>query len=688
LIVDDKEENLYLLRVLLQGNGYEVDEAHHGAEALDRARQNPPDLIIADILMPVMDGFALCREWKKDEQLKAIPFVFYTATYTDERDRKFALSLGAERFIIKPEEPDVFMTMVREVIEQVASASAARAKQAEDAPAEESIYLRQYNQALIRKLEAKMEQLEQANRALEQDIAARRVAEAALIESEARFRSLIESAPEGIFVQSGEHFVYANPAILRLLGADKPEDLVGTELMARIAPENHEAVRERIRTQRETGQPAPPRDQEYLRLDGSRISVETTAVAVRYQGRDAHLVFVRDTTERKRAEAEREKLQTQLIQAQKMESVGRLAGGVAHDFNNLLTVILGHAELALTQVDPGQPFHADLQEVLKAAQRSADLTRQLLTFARKQTVTPRVLDLNEAVTSTLKMLKRLIGEDIDLLWSPSAELWPIKVDPTQVDQILANLCVNARDAIAGVGKVTVETQNVTLDEAYCAAHLGCEPGEYVLLAVSDNGCGMSKETLEHLFEPFFTTKGVGQGTGLGLATVYGIVKQNNGHINVYSEVEQGTTFRIYLPRCADKTKSQEGPAEAPKRGEETVLLVEDEPAILRLGQIILERLGYTVLVAGTPGEAMRLAQEHAGEIQLLITDVVMPEMNGRDLSKRLLSLYPQLKRLFTSGYTAGVIAHRGVIEEGVQFLQKPFTPSTLSAKVREVLDEK
>jgi PAS domain S-box-containing protein len=395
-----------------------------------------------------------------------------------------------------------------------------------------------------------------------------------------------------------------------------------------------------------------------------------------------------DITIRKQAEEEREKLQAQFVQAQKMESVGRLAGGVAHDFNNMLSVILGHAELALMKADPAQPLHADLVEIQKAAQRSADLTRQLLAFARKQIVAPRILELNDTVAGMLKMLQRLIGEDIDLAWLPGAKLWPVKMDSSQIDQVLANLCVNARDAIDGVGKVTIETDNIAFDEAYCADHAGFVSGEYVMLAVSDDGRGMEKEVLEHLFEPFFTTKGVGEGTGLGLATVYGIVKQNQGFINVYSEPGTETTFRIYLPRHVGKAAQArlEGPAEPVSSGQETVLLVEDESAILNMGRKMLEKLGYLVVTAGTPGEAIRLAEEHAGEIHLLRTDVVMPEMNGRDLARRLLSLYPDLKRLFMSGYTANVIAHRGVLEEGVHFIQKPFSMKDLGFKVREALE--
>jgi PAS domain S-box-containing protein len=400
------------------------------------------------------------------------------------------------------------------------------------------------------------------------------------------------------------------------------------------------------------------------------------------------IITFNDITERKKADIERKKLQEKFNQAQKMESVGRLAGGVAHDFNNMLGVILGHTELALLQTDENHELHDDLKEIQNAAMRSADITKQLLAFARKQTISPRQLDLNDTVESMLNMLRRLIGEDIDLVWQPASYMWPVKMDPSQIDQILANLCVNARDAIEGVGKVTIETGRKSFDEDYCSEHQGFIPGDFVLLAVSDNGCGMDKDTLDNLFEPFFTTKEVGKGTGLGLATIYGIVKQNSGFINVYSESGQGSTFKIYLPRLVtdeDTDKAVPGKKSA-AGGTETILLVEDEPAILRMTRMMLERKGYSVLPAATPGEAIDLAKTHADKIHLLMTDVVMPEMNGRDLAGQVIPLYPEIKLLFMSGYTANVIAHHGVLDIGVAFIQKPFSMVDMAAKVREVLD--
>jgi len=313
-----------------------------------------------------------------------------------------------------------------------------------------------------------------------------------------------------------------------------------------------------------------------------------------------------------------------------------------------------------------------------------------LAFARRQTISPQVLDLNETVGHMLKMLRRLIGEDIDLAWFPKPGLWPVMADPSQIDQILANLCVNARDAIAGAGKVTIETGMITFDEAYCSEHAGFVPGNYTMLAVSDNGCGMPPEVLSHLFEPFFTTKEVGKGTGLGLATVYGIVKQNNGFINVYSEPERGTTVNIYLPRHVGKAETITVPnlSAIPRGHGETVLLVEDDPAILLLAETMLTGLGYKVLEASVPNLALQLAKEHLGTINLLMTDVVMPEMNGRDLARQVQALDPEIKVLFMSGYTADTVAHHGVLDEGVRFLQKPFSIKDVAHKIRQALDEK
>ncbi|MFH1985280.1 MAG: PAS domain S-box protein [Pseudomonadota bacterium] len=394
-----------------------------------------------------------------------------------------------------------------------------------------------------------------------------------------------------------------------------------------------------------------------------------------------HYVAVKeDITERKNLEA-------QLSQAQKMEVVGQLAGGVAHDFNNMLGVIIGYTEMLLELEDLDDLLREYLDEILAAGHRSTDITRQLLAFARKQTVVPKILDLNETVERMLKMLRRLIGEHIELAWLPGAKLWPVKMDPSQIDQILANLCVNARDAIAGVGNVTIETQTADFDEVYCADHRGFIPGEYVVLAVSDNGSGMDKPTMDKIFEPFFTTKPVGKGTGLGLATVYGIVKQNDGFINVTSGPGHGSTFKIYLPRYTVAVGQALAARHTPSglMGHATILIVEDEISHLTMVKLILEGYGYRVLAASTPDDALLMASEYSGGIHLLLTDVVMPEMNGLALANKMTALLPDILCLYMSGYSGDIIAHHGIIEAGGHFIQKPFSKQALAEKVREVL---
>jgi len=527
-----------------------------------------------------------------------------------------------------------------------------------------------------------------------QDITKRKQAEEEIARRELTLNKIFDVLPIGLwFADKNGKLLRGNPAGVKIWGAEPtvPMEEYGVFKARRlssgeeIAPDDWALAHTIQKGVTVTG--------ELLEIDAfdgqKKIILNYTAPVVNDSNEMLGAIVVNnDITHHKQAEAEREKIQVQLHQAQKMESVGRLAGGVAHDFNNMLGVILGHTELALLRADENHELHDDLKEIQKAAKRSADITKQLLAFARKQTISPRQLDLNDTVESMLNMLRRLIGEDIDLVWRPSAHLWPVKMDPSQIDQILVNLCVNARDAIAGVGKLTIETGRKSFDEEYCNEHPGFIPGDFVLLAVSDNGCGMDKDTLDNLFEPFFTTKDVGKGTGLGLATLYGIVKQNNGFINVYSEPGQGTTFRIYLPRhIAEKDSFRTVPEKkAAAGGSETILLVEDEPTILRMTRMMLECKGYTVISAATPAEAIEKAKNHAGDINLLMTDVVMPEMNGRDLAGKITDLYPHIGLLFMSGYTSNVIAHHGVLDAGVAFIQKPFSMGDMTQKVRDVLD--
>ncbi len=520
------------------------------------------------------------------------------------------------------------------------------------------------------------------------DVTERKLAEDALRESEERFSRFFRVSPVGTSISrlGDGQFVDANDAFLGLSGYTRAEVIGHTSLELGIWA-NPEDRPKMLKTLEEHGR-LQDFETRFRRKSGEIMDVLLSAAMIEMAGQRYLLGLTHDITERKRGEEERKKLEDQLFQAQKMESVGRLAGGVAHDFNNMLGVIIGRAEMALGQdVSPDKLRH-HLEEILKAGLRSADLTRQLLAFARQQTAIPKILQLNDTISGMLKMLRRLIGEDIDLLWAPGPDLWKVKIDPSQVDQIMANLVVNARDAISGVGAVTIRTENVVIGDSKRTETPELIAGQYVLLTVSDTGTGMRQEVREKIFEPFFTTKEVGKGTGLGLSTVYGVVKQNDGFIYVASEPGKGTTFKIYLPRFEGETApvpSEEKPGKSPT-GTETVLLVEDDEAILDLGRMILENLGYTVLAAQSPVDSIRLVEEHPGDIHLLITDVVMPQMHGRDLAEQLRVIRPKLKCLFMSGYTADVIAHRGILDEGLNFLQKPFGSDELAARVREVLD--
>jgi PAS domain S-box-containing protein len=632
LHLEDNPADGELVKALLEEDGFaceivRVETRGAFADALDRQRF---DLVVSDFTLPSYDGrSALLLAKAKHPD---VPVLFFSGTLGEESAIQ-SLRDGATDYVLK-QRPARFVPAVRRALRE----------------AEER---------------AEHKRIEKAMR-----------------ETQERFIGIYESSTDAIaYLTLDGLFLDVNDSFLKLTGHTKEEIL--TKTYQDLTPTEYrrfesEIVQKVIRT----WEPAEY-EKEYIRKDGFRVAISLTVFVVK--GRDGQpsglATIIKDITERKR-------LEEQLRQAQKMEAIGQLTGGIAHDFNNMLTIINGYSELTLQSLKADDPLRPNLEQVKEAGERAAALTRQLLAFSRKQVLEPRVLDLNAVLTNLDRMLQRLIGEDINLVTAPASKLWRVKVDPGQIEQVIMNLAVNARDAMSQGGKLTIETANVELDEAYAREHISVKPGPYVLVAVSDTGCGMDAKTQARIFEPFFTTKEPGKGTGLGLSTVYGIVKQSGGYIWVYSEVGQGTTFKVCFPRVEAAVETVEPSREAANtvRGSETILLTEDDAALRALIRRILEKNGYIVLEAHHGKHAIEVCGQHTGPIHLLVTDVVMPEMSGSEAAGHLSVMRPDMKVLFLSGYADEAIHRHGVLVPGAAFLPKPFTPNSLARKVREVLD--
>jgi two-component system cell cycle sensor histidine kinase/response regulator CckA len=630
LIVDDDQGFRKTLTDILKLKGYVPIAVDKGETALTCLKEEDFRVALIDLKLGNMSGLDLLKEIKN--LFEGIECILLTG-YASQSSAIEAVNLGAYGYLQKPYNIEQLLVMIRRAIEK-------------------------------------------------QD------AETALRASEERFRQVVVSISDHIYVSEvddGENFknLYLSPNIETLTGYSQDNFIADWHFWSSslIHPEDRDKATAQV-AKLANGQDS---ETEYrlLRADGQIIWVRDSARVHSQETSKIIYGVVSNITQR-------HQLEEQLLQAQKMEAIGRLAGGIAHDFNNILTVILSSCDFALDAFDGNDPIRKDIEQIKKAGERAATLTRQLLAFSRKQVPQLKVLDLNNIITGMEKMLRPLIGEDINLITELTPDSKPIKADPGHLEQILLNLVINARDAMPQGGELVIETASVYLDEAYARRHVDITAGPYMMLAVTDTGIGMDEQTQAHIFEPFFTTKEVGKGTGLGLATIYGIVKLSQGHIMVYSEPEYGTTFKVYFPQVDENlglTESDQIPA-LPLQRPKTILLVEDEDMVRNLSHRILANSGYTVLEASTGADAIQLVAGYSGRIELLLTDVVMPDgLGGRELAEKLMVLYPKIKVLYMSGYTDDAIVRHGVLETGTAFLQKPFTPTALLNKVREIFDD-
>lgn len=677
LIVDDKPEHLYLLRALLQGHGYATDEARHGAEALLKARRHPPDMIVSDLLMPVMDGYSFLRHCKADERLRHIPFVVYTATYTEPRDERLALDLGADAFILKPAEPEDLLARLREV--QARPSAAAPAEP--DAQAPDDRLLQVYSETLIRKLEEKTMQLEEANQALQRDIAERKNTEEKLRESEERFRELAETVHEVFWMTDPEkkQLLYLSPAYEKIWGRscasayDQPHSwLAGI----------HADDRERVRQAAEAGQEGLDFDDTYrvVRPDGALRWIHARTFPVRNaSGRVLRIVGVaEDITERRQ-------LEEQFHQAQKIQAIGQLAAGVAHDFNNILAAILGNVQLALHDTDVAHPAHASLEEIGKASARGKSLVQQILAFSQQQHHERQVIELGPIVQEAVSLLRAIIPSTVEIVITIDAATPTVLADPTQINQVVVNLCTNAWHALEDEpGHIAVTVEPMYLDATSAGRLDGMHPGQVACLTVTDNGKGMDAATQACIFDPFFTTKEPNKGTGLGLSVVHGIVRGHDGAIAVSSRPGSGTAFSIYLPANVQMPSVQKSEPVLQQGTGQHILYLDDEESLVLLARRMLQRMGYRVTGFTRPAEALAAFRNDPQQFDLVITDLNMPGVSGLRIATDLLKLRSDVPVVLCSGHVSEELRQQAAQIGIRKVLYKPNTLEELSSAIHQL----
>lgn len=686
LVVEDDKYSLRTLSTILMNQGYEVRGVADGATALVSVNLQKPDLILLDIQLPEINGFDVCRHLKRDAATKDIPVIFLSAL-DEVVDKVKGFEVGGIDYITKPFQAEEVIARVethitiRKMQQQLKQQNVELQKRIYERNRAEAA-LQQINGQLEQRVQNRTSELYALNVTLKDEIEERKRAEIETRQAKEQLEATLFALPDLLFELDEHGCVHTYHIPESEWQFEQSIDLHQTTIHDLLPQNATAAIMDSMQLAQEKG-----------RSSGNNFSITQEGSAKWFE----ISISFRDTEEEKngrfitliREITTRKHLEEQLRQSQKMEAIGRLAGGVAHDFNNLLSVIISYGELLLRLYEE-MPASAQnqIEQIIQSGNRAAELTTQLLAFSRQQVLEPKTVNINDILSNITKMLIRVIGEDIELNLAPTEDLSLIRVDQTQFEQVVLNLVVNARDAMPQGGKITLETANVYLDNNYHQSRPKVKPGNYVMLAVSDNGHGMDKEILSNIFEPFFTTKEKGRGTGLGLATVHGIVNQSGGHIWVYSEMQQGTTFKIYFPTANDDFKDvkKHHTASSTTRGSETILLVEDDRIVRHVAEQILTMYGYKTLVAKDTDHAREICEQYEDEIQLMLTDVVMPVISGRELAHQLKAVRPNMKVLYMSGYTDNVIVHHGVLKANILFLQKPFTPDSLTSKVREAID--